>query len=247
MLGYPDQAVQQGYDAVSLAQTLGHPMSLSIALSYLIVVHISRQEWQVAQSLAETSINLAIEQGFDIRLATGRYLLGVALVGQGEEEGIKQMQLGLKRIQGTGIEHTTPSSLAGLAEGYAIAGQTEQGLNLLDEALAISNKTGNRFWDAELHRLKGELLLMHDSDKESAPTARTAEVEACFHQAIDVARRQQAKSLELRATTSLCWLWQAQGKCTEAHALLTEIYGWFTEGFDTADLIKAKALLEALQ
>jgi predicted ATPase len=108
-------------------------------------------------------------------------------------------------------------------------------------------KTGNRFWEAEIYRLKGEMLLTLAQGTERTPTAQNTEAEACFHQAIDVARRQQAKTLELRATTSLCRLWQAQGKGAEAHALLAEIYGWFTEGFDTADLIEAKALLQALR
>jgi predicted ATPase len=139
--------------------------------------------------------------------------------------------------------------LAGLSESYAKAGQVEQGLNLLAEALALVGKTDVRFWEAELHRLKGEMLLMEHQGKERASTAQFAQfadVEACFRQAIDVARHQQAKSLELRATTSLCRLWQAQGKRAEAHALLAPIFGWFTEGLDTVDLIEAKTLLEAL-
>ena len=118
-------------------------------------------------------------------------------------------------------------------------GQPEAGLAALSEALALVEKTGERYYEAELHRLKGELLLQH-----AAPEVSHAE--ACFQQALDVARRQQAKSWELRAATSLSRLWQQQGKRAEAHALLAPIYGWFTEGFDTADLQEAKALLEAL-
>ena len=109
----------------------------------------------------------------------------------------------------------------------------------MDEALAAVHKTGERFYEAELYRLQGELLL--------AQSARqTAEAEACFHQALDVARHQQAKSLELRAAMSLTRLWQRQGKRDAARQLLTEVYGWFTEGFDTADLQEAQALLAAL-
>jgi predicted ATPase len=114
-----------------------------------------------------------------------------------------------------------------------------EGLTLLDEALALVHKTGEGWPEAELHRLKGELLLSLSADNQ-------VEAEGCFHQALATARRQQAKALELRAAMSLSRLWQQQGKRTEAHQLLAEIYGWFTEGFDTPDLQDAKALLEAL-
>ena len=125
-----------------------------------------------------------------------------------------------------------------LAEAYGEVGQTEAGLTVLAEALAVVDNTGERYWEAELYRLKGELLLRRASP--------TEEVEAWFQQALDVARHQQAKSLELRAAMSLSRLWQQQGKRAEARELLAPIYGWFTEGFDTADLQEAKALLEAL-
>src|SRR5262249_3856832 len=125
-----------------------------------------------------------------------------------------------------------------LAEAYGQAGQTEAGLSALAEGLAAAHKTGGRYWEAELHRLKGELLLRQASPPE--------EGEACFRQALDIAPHQQAKSFELRAAMSLSRLWQQQGKRTEAHDLLAPVYGWFTEGFDTADLQEAKALLEEL-
>jgi predicted ATPase len=131
-----------------------------------------------------------------------------------------------------------PFFLAMLAEAYEKGGEAEEGLNALAEALALVDKTGERWWEAELHRLKGELLLRRASP--------TEEVEACFHQALDIARRQQAKSLELRAAMSLARLWQQQGKRTAACELLAPIYSWFTEGFDTADLQEAQALLDAL-
>ena len=121
----------------------------------------------------------------------------------------------------------------------AQVGQTTEGLEVLAEALATLPKSGVLWWEAELHRLKGELLLQH-------AVAQPGEAEACFQQALAVARRQQAKSLELRAAMSLARLWQQQGKRAEAHQLLAEVYGWFTEGFDTADLQEAEALLEAL-
>jgi predicted ATPase len=221
-------------------------MTLSMALVYLTSLYLALRDGQVAQQYVEASLTLAAEQDFALRLAIGTYFRGLALVSQGIQEGIVQMKFGLKGIQGTGSAHVMPYYLAGLAQGCAQAGETEQGLDVLAKALAIVHKTGNREWEAELYRLKGEMLLMHDNGKDRALIARFAEAEASFRQAIDIARRQQAKSWELRATTSLCRLWQAQGKRAEAHALLAGIYGWFTEGFDTLDLIEAKALLEAL-
>jgi predicted ATPase len=141
-----------------------------------------------------------------------------------------------------------PYYLALLAEAYGQGGQAEAGLAVLAEALAAVEKTGERWCEAELYRLKGELLLQSGGQvRESGvsnPQSETAEI--CFHQALELARRQQAKSWELRAAVSLSRLWQRQGKRAEAHALLAPIYGWFTEGFDTADLQEAKALLEAL-
>lgn len=132
-----------------------------------------------------------------------------------------------------------PYYLALLAEAYGKDGQTEEGLRVLAEALTASQKNGWRLWEAELYRLKGELLLAHSAEQH-------AEAETCFQQALDIARRQQAKSLELRAAMSLARLWQRQGKHAEARQLLAPIYGWFTEGFDTADLQDSRALLEAL-
>jgi predicted ATPase len=144
---------------------------------------------------------------------------------------------GLAAWETTGTRYRRPTFLAWLAEAYGKAGQAEEGLSVLAEALAQVKKTDERYYEAELRRLKGELLLMQ-GDK--------TEAEASFHKAIEVARRQQAKSWELRATVSLCRLWQKQGRVDEARQTLAEIYGWFTEGFDTPDLKEARALLEEL-
>jgi predicted ATPase len=127
-----------------------------------------------------------------------------------------------------------------LADALGKGGWVEEGLAVLDEALAVVDNTGERFWEAELLRLKGALLFLRS-------TEHHAEAETYFHQALDVARRQEAKSLELRAAMSLARLWQRQGKQAAAHALLAPIYGWFTEGFDTHDLRAAQALLEELR
>jgi predicted ATPase len=128
-----------------------------------------------------------------------------------------------------------------LAEAHGTAGQAEEGLGLLREALVVVEKSGVQQWEAELYRLKGELLLQQTV----VPDVQQAE--ACFHQALAIARRRQAKSLELRAAMSLARLWQRQGKRAEPYRMLVEVYGWFTEGFDAADLREAKALLDALQ
>ena len=149
------------------------------------------------------------------------------------------MRQGLVSYQATGAAVFRPYYLAFLAEAYGNVGQAGEGLTLLGEALAAVHKTGERFCEAELYRLKGELLLVCSAEN-------YGEAETCFQQALTVARRQQARSLELRATMSLARLWQQQGKRLEARALLAPIYGWFTEGFDTADLQEAKVLLEEL-
>ena len=166
--------------------------------------------------------------------------------GQGDE-GLDQMRQGLTAYQATRAASWRPYFLALLAEGYGQMGAADEGLRVLAEALAAVQHTGERMWEAELHRLKGELLLQTSASIQRLRwSAHAAAAEACFHQALAVARRQQARALELRAAMSLARLWQQQGKRAEAHALLAAIYGWFTEGFDTADLQEAKALLDAL-
>src|SRR5262249_8354800 len=147
-----------------------------------------------------------------------------------KEEEIDWMRQGLAAYQATGAEMFRPYLLALLAEAYGKARQVEEGLSVLAEMLAVVDKTGERTHEAEAYRLKGELTLQ---TSRQSPESRVKDVEACFHQAIEIARRQQAKSLELRAVLSLSHLWQQQGKEQEAHRMLSEIYGWFTEGFDT--------------
>jgi predicted ATPase len=240
VLGYPDQARQRSYDTYTLAQELAHPFSLAYALDFVARIHQLRREGQLTQQWAEALLMLAREQGFTQRLATGTILLGWALTAQGQKaEGVDQVRQGLAAFRATGAELARPYYLALLAEAYAKVGQQEDGLSLLAEALATVHKTGERLWEAELHRLKGELLLPLSAEKH-------AEAEACFQQALEVARHQQATSLELRAAMSLARLWQQQSRRAEARELLAPVYGWFTEGFGTADLQEAKALLEAL-
>jgi len=240
MLGYPDQALQGIYEVLDLAQELAHPFSLAMALVYAALLHQFRREVQAVQERAEALMTLSTEQGFPVWLAMGTVLRGWALMAQGEEaEGIAQMRQGLAAHQATGSELIRPYYLSLLAEAYGKVGQPEEGLTVLVEALATVDNTGERFWEAALHRRKGELLLIQQGQK-------VGEAEECFRKALDIARRQQAKSFELRAAMSLSRLWQHQGKQDEARQMLAEIYGWFTEGFDTADLKEAKILLEEL-
>lgn len=269
LLGYPDQALHRSHQALTLAQELFHPFSLAFALDFAAEIHRLRREGQAAQKRAEAAITLSTERGFTVWLAAGTILRGWALAEQGqEEEGITQMHQGLTTCRVTGIESGQAHYLAMLAEAYGKVEQTEEGLTLLTEALAFVDKTGERESEAELYRLKGTLTLQSQTsleqvsnkskasqDKSENPnpqpltpsTQAEAEAEACFQKALAIARQQQAKSLELRAATSLARLWQSQGKRAEAHTLLSEIYNWFTEGFDTKDLQEAKELLDELQ
>jgi predicted ATPase len=172
-------------------------------------------------------------------------LQGWALAEQGQaEEGIVQMRHGLAASQAIGTELQRSYWLALLAEAYGKAGQAEAGLAALTEALTVVDKSGERSYEAELYRLKGALTLQSQVPGPKSQVQK--EAEACFHKALDIARHQQAKSLELRAAMSLSQLWQQQGKKTEAYNLLAPVYNWFTEGFDTKDLQEAKALLEEL-
>jgi predicted ATPase len=189
-------------------------------------------------------IALSSEQGFLFRVAWGTLLCGWALTEQGYgKQGLAQMRQGLAFWQATGAELVRPYCLALLAEAYGKVGEAEQGLGTIVEALAQVEKTGERQYEAELYRLKGTLTLQPEAQ---GPKSKVEEAEECFLKAIDIARDQQAKSLELRGVMSLARLWQQQDKQKEAHELLSVIYGWFTEGFDTKDLQEAKALLEAL-
>jgi predicted ATPase len=240
LLGYPDQAVASIQAALALAQQLAHPLSLTMALRWAAVLHHLRREVSLTQARDEASMTMATDQGFPQQVATASPLRGWALAVSGQgEEGIAQIYQGLAAFRATGATRNRPEHLALLAEASAQVGQTTEGLEALAEALTTVATSGVPWWEAELHRLRGELLLRHS-------VVQPGEAEACFQQALAVACRQQAKSLELRAAMSLARLWQRQGKRADARALLAEVYGWFTEGFETKDLQEAKALLEAL-
>jgi predicted ATPase len=245
MLGYPDQALARNHHALALAHELAHHPSLANAQAWASIFYAWYRDAPAAQEHAEAAITLSTERGFPHRLAEGVLMRGWALAMQGQtEEGITQIRQGLAAWQATGAEIAWPLWLAFLAEAYGKAGQAGEGLTVLAEARALVHKTEERFWEAELYRLTGELLLAQEDTQDKGQ--KLEEVETCFRQALDIARQQQAKSLELRTAMSLSRLWQRQSKRAEARALLAPIYGWFTEGFDTADLQEAKALLEEL-
>jgi predicted ATPase len=254
--GYSDKALDRTRDALSLAQQLSHPYSLAYARGIAAAVHQFRKEPELIQDTAEASLGIATEHGFPFWSAFQTILLGWVLVNRGKvDEGITQMSCGMEAYWATGAELLRPYFIGVLAEAFARKGLIERGLDLLDEALQTVERTGERFYEAELYRQKGELLtrLLTRSDGEqpdsqdlSAKSSRWSEIEGCFLRAISIARQQQAKWFELRSTLNIARLWQRQGRIEEAHAMLAQTYGWFTEGFNTADLKDAKALLDEL-
>jgi predicted ATPase len=279
-LGYPAQAFARIQEALSLVQELAsRPHSWAGALCNVAWLHQHCCDVRVTQVQAEAVIALATEQGFAPVLAIGHICRGWALAEQSQlEAGLTEMREALAAYRATEANNLMPYHLALLGEVYGKAGQIDNGLAALTEALEIVTRTGERQREAELYRLKGELTLVqsrvqglaasvtmsskrrarrvgiahHDVHMSEAGTVggahptREAEAEACFWKAIEVARKQQAKSLELRAVMSLSRLWLRQGKKRNARQMLATIYGWFTEGFDTADLQEAKALLDDL-
>ena len=239
-LGYPDQAVQSIEQALALAHKLSHPFGLALALDYTAMLHQFRRETKMAQERAEAAIELCSEKGYAYYLAWGTIIRGWALVEQGGgADKIDHMRHGLANLRGTGAALRLPYYLVTLAEASGRAGRTEEGLADLAEAQEAARMYGERWREAECHRLRGELLLLQSPEV-------FAEAESSFLRAIEVARRQQAKSLELRAALSLGRLWQQHGKRAVACELLAGIHGWFTEGHDTPDLVDAKALLDEL-
>jgi predicted ATPase len=263
LLGYHAQALRRIQDALTLARAQSHPFTLALTLATVAVVHQLRQEVDATLEHVQASLALSSAHGFPYlgAIATVRRGWGLARFGR-VDEGIAHMRQGLAAARATGTELSQPYHLALLAEAYGRGGQIEAGLETLEEALVAADQHAERLYEAELQRLKGALLLHKGvaagfspapTAMQNGPPSRVGaagqsslqmQAQACFQRALDVARHQQAKSLELRAAMSLARLWQQQGRRAEAHALLAPIYGWFTEGFDTADLQEAKALLD---
>jgi adenylate cyclase len=266
VLGYPAPALVRLHEALALAHDLSHPYSLAFARFWAAWVSQVRRDVPAVHEHAEACVALSTEQGFPLWVAMGTSVRGWALAMQDQgEEGLAQVRQGIAAFRATGVAVSVPFWCTVLADVAAHLGYPEDGLQALTEAHTLIEQHGERWWEAEIYRLQGVLLLKAEDRKAHAPLrgrsaashrrrsrgkrgVRSAAVtaEACFQRALDVARRQEAKSLELRAAMSLSRLWQQQGKQAEAHALLAPVYGWFTEGFDTADLQEARALLDAL-
>jgi predicted ATPase/class 3 adenylate cyclase len=243
LLGYPEQALARLHEALALAHALSHPYSLAYARCWAGIVLQFRRDVSAVHELAVAAVALSTEQGFTLWAAMGTSLRGWALAMQGQgAAGLAQVRQGITAWQATGAALYIPYFCTLLAEVAAHLGHPEDGLQALAEAHTLVERHEERWWEAEIHRLRGVLLLHAECGVRNA--ALTAE--ECFQRALDVARRQEAKSLELRAAMSLSRLWQQQGRRAEARALLAPVYGWFTEGFDTADLQEAKVLLEML-
>jgi predicted ATPase len=233
-LGYADQALRSLEAGRRLAEDLSNPFNVAQVLYYGALTHLCRRDEPAARALAEALRELCEEQGFALLLAGAQVLLGRLGSGQGDD-ALRQMRQGLADWQATGAWSHRPYHLALLAEALIDADQLPKAETALAEARTITETTGERFWEAELRRLQGEL---------HARRAETELAEACLRRAADVARRQGARALELRALVGLARSCRPEGKLAEARTALAEAYAWFTEGFDTADLREAKELLD---
>jgi predicted ATPase len=240
-LGYPEQAqVRQG-EALATARELAHPNTIAQALFCDWTLHQLLRDGRATQAQAEELIALTTERGLPLWLAAGVVIRGWALAASGRAaDGIAVIRRGLADYRATGAELFSPYFLALLADVHGRVNRAAIGLGLLADALDVVERTGVRWIEAELHRLRGELLL-------TVPEADQPEVETCFVRALTVAREQGARLWELRAATSLARLWRDQGRRAEAHDLLAPIHDWFTEGFDTPDLREAGELLDELR
>jgi len=244
--GYPDQAYQRNLEALALAQKLAFGPALADALAYAAELHQLRRESSRVLEHADALITLSTEEGLPYWRAWGTFFRGWALTERESPlEGIDQMREGLAAVRAAGGEDQRSYFLALLADGNRRADNGETALGMLEEAMAFVHKSGERCHQAELYRLKGSILLSALKTGDCL-AACSDEAETCFRDAIALARHQGARSLELRAAMSLARLWQRKGKIAEARQALSEVYGRFTEGFDTADLREARELLDTL-
>ena len=224
-----------------MARDLSHPYTIVNASHFSAIVDQLLGRVEAVRHLAESIISLSIEHGFQQWLAFGKVLESWVLTEQGRNDtAIARLRREISEYRATGTELNVPHLLALLATAHLKHGTAGEGLAVVGDALEWADATGTRLWDAEFHRLKGELLLARDPA--ALPSAKIA-----FGNAIDIARRQSAKTWELRAAMSTARLWRDQGKRQQAHDLLAPVYAWFTEGFDTPDLKEAKSLLELLK
>jgi predicted ATPase len=244
LLGYPDQARRVNAEALRLGEQVGHPYSLAAANNFGAMLHQMCGETAAVREKTEAAIALSTDRQFAFWMHIGRILRGWMLAAHPEDlEGIAEMSAGLKAFESTGAEILKPYFVALLAQAHARAGQPDIGLELLNTAQVTANRNQERWWEAELYRLKGELLLERKSGQAQQ---NLTEAQQCFSHAIEIARTQDAKGLELRATMSLTRLLSRRGERKKAYAILAPVYDWFTEGFDTADLRDAMEMLKQL-
>jgi predicted ATPase len=240
LLGKPDQALNRERKALEHASQLDHVYSRAFPLAGHQWFFYFRREAQVVQGLAEATKSLCSDHGFAELLAWAKCLGGWAICELGRSrEGLQEMSEGMAGLKRAGGSSSRSMFLGMLVEACGKDGDSKRALELLAEAVDWANRTGERFYESELHRLRGEMLLKQNKSNAS-------EAKPCFERAIEIARNQSAKSLELRATVSLARLLAEQGRYDEARMRLADVYGWFTEGFDTADLKDAKSLLDEL-
>jgi predicted ATPase len=240
LLGYPQAALSRGLQAVQLAHELAQPFNQAVALAYLAMLQQFCADEATARECAQQALAITTEYKAPYYRAWSAILASYALAcEQPDAASIAQLRNAIAEFKATGARLRLPYYLGLLAGVCGRAGLAEEGLAAIDEGMAESRAHNERWWDAELHRLRGELLL--------ASGAGAHEAEADYLRSIEIARSQQARALELRAATSLARLWQAQRRASDAQELLGEAYSWFTEGFDTPDLRAARALLALLQ
>jgi predicted ATPase len=241
LLGYPEKAQQRNNESIALARELKHPFSLAVALVWSAPFYQLLHDAQQTEKLVEAALTLSANEGrFAQVSAMATVLRGWTWAQRGRErDGILLIHQGLAAYRATGSEGCRPMCLAYVAELYKQAGEFDEGLLAISEALTLIKETGEGMYEAELYRLKGELMLLENASK-------LEESERCYRTAIEISGKQSAKSWELRATTSLARLLRDSGRPDEARMMLSDIYGWFTEGFDTAGLKDAKALLDQL-
>lgn len=238
-LGYADQALQWSQAAIGLARELAHLPTLVFALAHAGVLHYHRREPGMTARLSEEALVLSIDHGLNFWKAFAAILCGWSHVQQGRGlHAVEQMRRGLDGYRVTAGELESPLWLAMIADACRTVGAPEDGLSAVGEALNLVNSMGVRFEEAELHRLRGELLRAKGGDP--------AEAESAFRRALEIGAEQEARALELRAAMSLARLWRDRGEPDAARRTLVEVYEWFTEGLDTADVQEARALLEQL-
>jgi len=252
LLGHPDRAATRMREAIDRARSAGYPFILANACAFAATFHACRGEPDAVREASDVATEESAEHGFETVLGAGAIHRGWLLSAGGEgDEAVAQIRSGYDAYRETGAGVGAPTFLGFLAAACATCGRVEEGLAAVAEARAVADSTGSHYWDAELSRLRGTLLLSGSSAtrrpsvrRASAPPQHEAEAESCFTSALATARRQGARMLELRAAVDVARLWRDRGRATEAHALLSDVYGGFAEGFETADLTEARRLLE---